>query len=283
MKKNIIYLFLAIVFFIILFYLYYNLILKEDGWVLGDWLINYYDGGFKRRGFLGTVFIFLYNAFRLDIPKQVFVICVLLWLIFFIFIYIQISKIKINIIGILLLLFNTSSLFFNSVSTESIGRKEIILFNVFIIYTICYSLLEYKLRIIIFGLLLFLISFIHELTFFYIGYFILFDWIANKRSKIRLFSIVIFFSSVCIPMLLFYFFGGKINSGNSIELLKTKGVYLTNGIFNHHENYNTIQHYKIYFMGYVKYIIPLLISYASLFYFVKVYGSNYAIIVKILP
>jgi len=278
--KKYIYISLTVIFSIILFYLYYNLITKEDGWVLGDWLINYQDSGFKRRGLLGTVFVFLYDTLNLNIPKQVFVIATFLWLNFLLFLYTQISKIKVNIFGIILLLFNTTSLFFNAVSTESIGRKEIILFNIFLLYTVYYDKLHYKWRTLIFGMLLLLVSFIHELTFFYIGYFILFDRIANKAKKVNVFSTFIYVSAVFIPVFLFYMFGGNINSGHSLEFLKTKGINLTNGIFNHHENYNTLQHYKIYFTGYLKYVIPLMIAYGSIFYFVRIYGPNYRIILK---
>uniref|UniRef100_A0AAU6WPZ0 Uncharacterized protein n=1 Tax=Chryseobacterium endophyticum TaxID=1854762 RepID=A0AAU6WPZ0_9FLAO len=33
---------------------YYNF--KDDGYILADWLINYQDGGFKRRGLSGSFF-----------------------------------------------------------------------------------------------------------------------------------------------------------------------------------------------------------------------------------
>jgi hypothetical protein len=31
--------------------------LKDDGYILADWLINYEDGGFKRRGLSGSFFL----------------------------------------------------------------------------------------------------------------------------------------------------------------------------------------------------------------------------------
>lgn len=279
--KKIIYFSLAVIFSIILFYLSYNLILKHDGWVLGDWLINYEDGGFKRRGLVGTVFIFVYDKFNLDIAHQVFFLCALVWMLFFVFFSLQISKIKISVFGLVLLLFNTTSLLFNAVSTESIGRKEILLFNVFLFYTILYNVLSTKKRTLIFGLILFVISLIHELTFFYIGYFILFDWVVNKSYKINFFTAFIFILAVFIPAISFYLWGADINEGKSIEILQSKGVILSNGIFNHHENYNTLQHFNIYIKGYLKYSIPILISYASILYFIRLYGEKYRILLKI--
>ncbi|MEG2333179.1 hypothetical protein, partial [Chryseobacterium sp.] len=32
---------------------------KSDGYILGDWLINYQDGGFKRRGLSGSFFFLI--------------------------------------------------------------------------------------------------------------------------------------------------------------------------------------------------------------------------------
>jgi hypothetical protein len=40
----------------LVFTYYYNF--KDDGYILGDWLINYQDGGFKREGCPEVFFLF---------------------------------------------------------------------------------------------------------------------------------------------------------------------------------------------------------------------------------
>ena len=45
---------------------------KNDGYVLGDWLINYQDGGFKRRGISGSLFFFLQDFSGLNLNILVF-------------------------------------------------------------------------------------------------------------------------------------------------------------------------------------------------------------------
>jgi len=40
--------------------------LDKSGWFIGDWLINYSDGGFKRRGLAGNLFFLLQNTRELN-------------------------------------------------------------------------------------------------------------------------------------------------------------------------------------------------------------------------
>lgn len=53
-------------FYRIMSNLYHLDIVARDGWSFADWLINYEDGGFKRRGISGSLFFtckigFLYH------------------------------------------------------------------------------------------------------------------------------------------------------------------------------------------------------------------------------
>lgn len=58
--NKLIFYFLIILFFIYnTFYLYHNIVIVKDSWNLGDWLINYQEGGFKRRGLLGSIVLLL--------------------------------------------------------------------------------------------------------------------------------------------------------------------------------------------------------------------------------
>ncbi|SQB42721.1 hypothetical protein [Chryseobacterium jejuense] len=46
--------------------------LKDDGYILADWLINYEDGGFKRRGLSGSFFFILQDITGLSLNYIVY-------------------------------------------------------------------------------------------------------------------------------------------------------------------------------------------------------------------
>ena len=56
-KKNTVIIFFT---FVVINYLFFNyrIIFRENGYILGDWVINY-SGGFVRRGFLGNFFFLI--------------------------------------------------------------------------------------------------------------------------------------------------------------------------------------------------------------------------------
>lgn len=74
-----------------------------DGYALGDWLINYEDGGFKRRGFSGSMFIFLSKVTGIYIGKLVFVFISVLYILFITQCILFLRKIKIDFSLILIL------------------------------------------------------------------------------------------------------------------------------------------------------------------------------------
>ncbi len=46
--------------------------LKDDGYILADWLINYEDGGFKRRGLSGSFFFIIQDVTGLSLNYIVY-------------------------------------------------------------------------------------------------------------------------------------------------------------------------------------------------------------------
>ncbi|KFF75078.1 hypothetical protein HX13_07500 [Chryseobacterium sp. P1-3] len=82
-----------IIGFILIIYYYfsiktsYNLIvLNKGGWYFGEWIINYQDGGFKRRGLLGTLFIWINELTDIKLEHIVFAfIFFTLYCLFFLF------------------------------------------------------------------------------------------------------------------------------------------------------------------------------------------------------
>ena len=69
-KKNTVIIFFI---FIVINYLFFNyrIIFRENGYILGDWVINY-SGGFVRRGFLGQFFFSISKNFNISIKYIIF-------------------------------------------------------------------------------------------------------------------------------------------------------------------------------------------------------------------
>ena len=59
--------------FLILNYLFFNyrILFRENGYILGDWLINY-NGGFVRRGLIGHLFFNLSKELNISIINLIF-------------------------------------------------------------------------------------------------------------------------------------------------------------------------------------------------------------------
>lgn len=230
MKKIIIYLFF-VVFLISMFYLLFFLIIeKHDEWILGDWVINYHDGGFKRRGLAGSLLLEINKLFQFNIDYQVFIFNSLLWFFYLFFFYKLIKRIKITW-GLFFLILSPVLFLFNISSTSSIGRKEIIIFFLFSlwIYQSIYNNIKREKDFYIL-ILLSLSCFIHELVIFYSPYFFLFYFIKNKKIDFYFLFALLF---IIINILSIYFLGGEINQGNTLKILKSCDLLMKgNGILN---------------------------------------------------
>ena len=91
-----IYKFVILVFLIYYVYVFNRQIWEninfENGYTLGDWLINYHDGGFKRRGLSGSFFIKFYDIFGFSLKKIVFYFQSALNLVFVVYFFLLILK-----------------------------------------------------------------------------------------------------------------------------------------------------------------------------------------------
>ena len=171
--------------YIIVFTFFHNR--KSDGYVLGDWLINYQDGGFKRRGLSGSFFFFLQDLTGFQLNILVFLVQVIIITIFFyFFVKIIVSK-SITLWYLSLLLSPLGFIaYFNCV--DYVGKKEFILFAIFsyFVYQINCSTLTRKKEYII-CILIFIATLFHEIVFFFIPYFVLLLIIYNKNINFKLY------------------------------------------------------------------------------------------------
>lgn len=275
-SKNFTYLFLLFVLGIVSFYLFQYLVIEMRGWNLGDWLINYQDGGFKRRGLGGFIFLGLGNLLNVKPNYLVFLFVEIIWIFLLYQIFLFIKNSKTDVFGFLFLLLLPIGLLFNIVSVGAIGRKEILLCALFAFYLWGDSK-KIKYLDIVTPILLFIITLFHELTLFYIGYFLLIKYINNNK---KYWVYITYVLSVLIPVLLIYLFGKPINNGLTFYFLKKFEIILTPGILDFNENADLMMHYKNHFGVYLEYGFPIFIAVISILWFTKIYGKEYEKLLK---
>ena len=250
--------------YIIVFTFFHNR--KSDGYVLGDWLINYQDGGFKRRGLSGSFFFFLQDLTGFQLNILVFLVQVIIITIFFyFFVKIIVSK-SITLWYLSLLLSPLGFIaYFNCV--DYVGKKEFILFAIFsyFVYQINCSTLTRKKEYII-CILIFIATLFHEIDFFFIAYFVLLLIIYNKNINFKLY--IKYFLAGFVPVILILFFGNEINEGNSLQILKERGVVINNGIF--FWNVNEREYIVSQAKDYSLYVISFLISFFHIKFYLKI-------------
>lgn len=266
------YLYFAFLFLFILYFLinYKTLCLSYN---TSDWLINYEDGGFKRRGLGGTIVFFLSDILNIKISNIVFGLELVCYGIFFFYLTKLLPK-KLNI-GLFIILICPLSLGFNILEPNIVGKKEILLFALFSYfnYLILYRKLN-RFKEIVILLILFFITLIHELTIFYVPYFFIVLYLDEKKINIK--KYINYYLAVIFPVILIYFFGSKINNGTSISLLQSKGINCGEyGVFQYNESGNFINTYLRHIESYSLYIIPVIIGFIILNLYFKYYKINY--------
>jgi hypothetical protein len=239
--------------------------LKDDGYILADWLINYQDGGFKRRGLSGSFFFILQDLTGIRLNYIVYFFQFLIISGFFV-VYTRLIKYKLTDFLYLSLLLSAIG-FVGLLNTVTyVGKKEFIVFLLFASFT--YLLDNDKLsraKEYVFCILLFVSTLLHEVTLFYVPYFAIALYL--KTGKLEYTRYVKYFISVGIPTLLIMLFGKNVNEGMSLEILSKRGVHPTYGIF--YWNIDERQYIKEHINEYKLYFISLAISIFHIGYYLK--------------
>jgi hypothetical protein len=220
---------------LILAFITYNLYVFAkgmDGFIFLDWLINYHDGGFKRRGLGGSFFFVIHDITHISLVKLVFLTQVSFYM-FFLVVLCKIILSKAIDLKFLVFLFSPLTFLFFVNDPDGIGRKEVILYAIFTLYTYWVStnsLTRLKEHLVL--ALLFLATFWHELMFFYTPYFLLIRYFHSNDQKFE-FSLrtALYLLAGLLPLLIILIWGTEINNGNSIKLLNDRGIFFSNGIF----------------------------------------------------
>ena len=172
-----------------------------------EWVINY-QGGFTRRGFLGEIVFQITQLFNFQLKKGFLILQILLYAGYFYSIYVFFKKIKFNYF-FALAIFSPLFFVFSLAELEALGRKDILMFLVFINNFLIYS----KFKNINFNYIYFIITFpivflTHEIYLTYTVYILAFFLIVEKKLNL------IFLIKFIITILIIIFFIDLILSNN---------------------------------------------------------------------
>ena len=242
---------------------YYNF--KDDGYILADWLINYQDGGFKRRGLSGSFFFLLQDLTGLSLNYLVYTVQFLIISGFF-WLYTKLIRYKITDLLYLSLLLSALG-FVGLLNTVTyVGKKEFIVFLLFtwFVYLLDRSKLT-KNREYVFCIALFMTTLLHEVVLFYVPYFAIALYL--KTGKFEFKRYIKYFVAVGIPTVFILLFGKNVNEGMSLQILAERGVHPTYGIF--YWNIKEREYIKQHSSEYVLYLLSLAISIFHIGYYLK--------------
>ncbi|WP_394674898.1 hypothetical protein [uncultured Chryseobacterium sp.] len=262
--KICIYLLIAVTaLYTLVFTLIYNL--KDDGYILADWLINYQDGGFKRRGLSGSFFFILQDMTGLRLNYLVYFFQLAIISSFFWY-YTKLIRYKRTDLLYLSLLLSSIG-FIGLLNTVTyVGKKEFIVFLMFtvFVYLLDHQRLSEK-KEYLFCFFLLISTLLHEVTVFFVPYFAIALYLNTGKLEYRRY--IKYFLAVGIPAIAIFMFGKNVNEGQSLKILSERGVHPVYGIFywNINERDYIIQHSK----EYILYGVSLIISAFHLAYYLK--------------
>ncbi len=266
----------ALLVFVILVYVvfFYLLFLKTklefSQWTISDWLINYEDGGFKRRGLSGSALFAIQDTMNISLKSQILFIQIISYIVFLWIIYKNLKKKKLDLflLGVLLSPF---VLLYPICTIANSGRKEILLILIFYGYAFSDNKKMYDWIVLVFYIS---IIFMHELSFFYLPFLLWIKYKKNNNSYDRFFSVAIILLSFFSVALIFNC-GGNINQGQSIPLLLERGVKLSPGNIFLHEFSFDFRHVIRYKLSFFLHVVELVLIISQMFYYVYYFQRKY--------
>ncbi len=267
----------------------YRLFIRENGYILGDWLINY-GGGFTRRGLFGEIIIHLSKNFDINLIKLTFIIFCIFYVYFIFLIYKIISRSNINFLTLLLIL-SPSTFLFSFYDPLAAGRKEFLFFIFFCLYFLYREkkIFIYSSPIIATGIIL-----THELFIFLCPLFFIARYLKTKSLRFRDYNLEILISCLSILILIFLFKLSNPNIQNTCEAIKNFGYdwricFSINDLNLFRDNPGSVAEYikgKNYIFYYSLFLIlsliPILLCLKKFFNF-NIYFSFLFIIISLLP
>ncbi len=195
-----------------------------NGWAIGDWLLNY-EGGFIRRGLLGTFLISIGSGLGISLNHLIYVVqCTVFLLFLLIFIYLIRNK-KINF-WYLILCFSPGFLLFNYYDGMSVGRKEILIYTLFGFWCVMHERSGPRsISVVFFSLLIFLLTLTHEMAVFFMPYFMLVGFLSYPiNSRQDLFKIIAPGGASLIAVAILLLFAHPISSNSMCRVFVELGA-----------------------------------------------------------
>jgi len=221
---------LASVFAVVTYYVYkLNFDQNYDNsWAIAEWLINYEDGGFKRRGLSGSLSFLVQDLTGLSLSSVVFASQMLFFGLLLFYLGKMTLKSKLNLLYLSLLLTPITLLTYVYNPVSYIGRKETIVMFTFayFVYHLQNSTYSKSKEIIVKTLLVFGVL-MHELTFFFLPYFIYAEYVQTGKTNLR--KMAGYLVPVLIPISLIALLGGGVDQGSTLEILESRGVIIKPG------------------------------------------------------
>ena len=256
------------------------LYLKSSGGLdssISDWLINY-AGGFVRRGLSGQIAVILANIFEIDLRSSILILQLLAFVSFYVCVYFFFKNIKFNRLNFLAI-FCPLFILYPVAETEALGRKELVIFLIFILYL--FSDLQKISNQIYFKIFLFpLAVLIWEPVIFFLIYIFLIDLFSFKKkfSKTKLFYLILSYTFIFLTFLFIYL--SPISNENFNEMKNflnsefDESCYLSCK-FVGNQSLNSfyellvfnISHVKITYI--IRYLLIIFVGYLPLFFLIK--------------
>ncbi|THV63030.1 hypothetical protein [Chryseobacterium candidae] len=239
----------SIVIVLIYIGVFIALYLKADepfsAWTLSDWLINYTDGGFKRRGLLGEMFFYIQDITGLKLQFQIFILQImcLSGILYGTLLYLKKYKVDLFYLAIMA---SPYILLFPALTVRNAGRREVILILIMLWYSF---VKKSKLNDALLWIFYVIFLFIHEAGFFFFPFLLWINYSKWQKINIKYFlSITV---AAFATMGIIYFFGGNVNEGESLSILKSRGVvFQKENIFDmeYYFDFNYVLQYKLSFL-----------------------------------
>jgi len=266
------YFFFLFIFSIVILY---DKFLYPTDWTTSEWLINY-QGGFIRRGLLGEIIIQIHKLINTNPRYLVYIFEIISLSIFYYFSYKLIVKLNINFI-LIIILFSPISFVFPLSDPESLGRKELILFCIYIFYI--NSLIENNEFKILFtiSILLPIMFLIWDGAIIVLPFFVLLYILSRKKfnKETIILSFIIFIPAIITTLILFK---TSISNENLDLMCKSfeeqcfGGILFSNQSIQNNINYVTNQ-FKIEYL--FTYIIIFILSFSPIIFFNFLSKQNY--------
>ncbi len=194
-----------------------------SGWSIGEWLTNL-EAGWVRRGLGGQVILLLSDATSIPMNWIVLAIQGATYLAF-VALFLNLLHKKVITFWYFVACFAPSFLLFTYYDSMAVGRKEVLLYLMFIIWLrLCLMGRNTSSTTLIFSTIYFVLTLIHETFFFYSLYFVLAAVLCRKNSRGKsLLSLLIPLVSF-LGIVLTALTGGPMDGPGICESLLSRGI-----------------------------------------------------------